>query len=139
MKRYDIERGPSDAWDAVGVEADDGTWVYACEALAVEEERDRLRARVAELEAEVERLKSPRTATVKPGWVLPEEPTCYACGSRRKPVALRDADGWVLAWSDWCSLCKTSLDDMDDIDWPFVEDYATPADFRALGFQVEVA
>ena len=63
MKRYNIEedaqRPGYNFWHPAIIEEEspDGEWVKADEAEDIEEERDQLRARVAELEAEVERLK----------------------------------------------------------------------------------
>ena len=110
---------------------------------AIRNERDQLRARVAELDAEVKRLKAPRSAKVKPDWKMPVPLQCLHCRNPLPPTASLVSDGeWILSWDDPCRFChvpSTSFRFMRDIDWPFVDTHATAADFEALGFRVEVS
>jgi hypothetical protein len=74
-------------------------------------------------------------ATIKEGYRPPTPPAekCPTCGGPIKPVAYFDFDGWVLAGWD-CEKFHNAIEEMDDFDWPFVEDVASWTDLEVAGF-----
>jgi len=78
-------------------------------------------------------------ATIRDGWKMPDPPEKMCpCGQRCSvPEAFLDGDEWYFFWEcpQGCGEFPESMDLWVGI-WPFVEDYATPADMEAAGFTV---
>ncbi len=64
-----------------------------------------------------------------PGLWSREAPNCPECGSRCKPYAFLDSDGWILSW-DCCD------DAVEEIPWLFGSLAAGPKDLSPLGFVI---
>ena len=74
-------------------------------------------------------------ATIKKGYIKPKPPitVCTICGLPIKPVAYLDVGGWYLGGWDCDNYCN-SVDDVVDLEWPFVEEYAITEDLETIGF-----
>lgn len=77
----------------------------------------------------IEWHETPMTATLKPGWKLPE---ANCCERTMRPVAYFDGRE-VSCFFECCTCGKCE----PEIEWPFVDEYANALDFRRLGFGIE--
>ena len=71
-------------------------------------------------------------------WEKPLAPACPSCGGGDEENALTAyivAEGadWVLGWS--CVTCGCVWED-EDIEWPFIDDWATDVDLENAGFSI---
>lgn len=92
---------------------------------------------------EIERLTR-RTAILKVGWKRPKAPKCQFCGREVDLIAHNTGEGWYLCWDEWCDNCSNYTGALEsdpqligEKGWPFLEDYASPKDFEAIGIRVE--
>lgn len=123
---------------------DKGDYVMACRAaLAVFARRVRLRNPTLADDIETKLLSkydtpfpvdNRRPATLKSGWSLPRERRCPECGVKMRPTAVDCGDGFYLCWA-----CENTCDEAEalSIDWPFVEDWASPLDLESIGFELD--
>jgi hypothetical protein len=71
-------------------------------------------------------------AVLRPGWKMPEPPP----GGPWRAVVHDTGDGWSPSWE---SDDDASVEDhliVGDEGWPFLDDFAYPSDWTALGFEV---
>jgi len=74
-------------------------------------------------------------AVVCPGWKMPSH-KCSKCDAQLAPMAINTGSEWYLSW-DFCDECDDDSAMCEDIEWPFVENWATGQDLARLGFRIE--
>lgn len=83
-----------------------------------------------------------RNGLLIPGWSLPEPPVCPECGDKGVAAVHWTGDGWTWGWEcdSGCTPAGFWHDGEDGedypIDWPFVENRASSADWRMAGFEI---
>jgi len=90
---------------------------------------------VEEFAATMREKLSHEPAVLRPDWSMTAR-RCKECGAVLHPVAVWEGDGWVLTY-DYCDTCGDDRDTMTEIEWPFMENWATRQDFERVGFRVE--